>query len=92
MLFNFSESGHPVFRGASALEQGTLHFCGDPQTVEVFLRTIVSVNQPSIYGAVEDLCERMASRTSDSPVSTVKPVAEVKPETMVSPTDLFNHD
>ena len=42
---NFSESGHPVFRGTSALERGALknkgggqlsiHFCGDPQTVEV---------------------------------------------------------
>ena len=40
MLLNFSESGHPVFRGTSALWRGTLrskgggqlstHFCGDP--------------------------------------------------------------
>ena len=46
MLLNFSESGHPVFLGTSALERGALkskgggklsrHFCGDPQTVEVF--------------------------------------------------------
>ena len=45
MLLNFSESGDPVFRGTSALERRTLrskeggklsvHFCGDPQTVEV---------------------------------------------------------
>ena len=46
VLLNFGESGHPVFRGTSALERGTLkskgggklsiHFCGDPQIVEVF--------------------------------------------------------
>ena len=45
MLLHFSESGPPVFRGTSALHRGTLkskgggklslHFCGDPQTVEV---------------------------------------------------------
>ena len=55
MMINFSESGHPVFRGTSAWERGALknkgggklplHFCGDPQTVEVVLRTIISVNQ-----------------------------------------------
>ena len=50
MLLNFSESGHPVFRGTSALERGTLrskrgeklstHFCGDPDTAELIFRTI----------------------------------------------------
>ena len=34
------------------------------------------------------MCEELASRISDCPVSTEKPVAEDKPETMVSPTDL----
>ena len=55
MMINFSESGHPVFRGSSAFERGSLrikggiklsvHFCGDADTVEVVLRTIISVNQ-----------------------------------------------
>ena len=62
MMLNFTESGHPVFRGSSALERGDLksegngklsiHFCGDDCTVEVVLRTIISVNQLSIYGAL----------------------------------------
>ena len=44
MMLNFSESGHTVFRGPSALERGnsknkgegklTIHFCGDDKTVE----------------------------------------------------------
>ena len=92
------ESGHPVFRGPSALERGTLrskgggklsiHFCGDPQIVEVVFRTIISVNQLSTYGEVADVSEDLASRISDCPSSTVKLVAEDKPETMVSSTDL----
>ena len=55
---NFSESGHTVFRGSSALERrdlkskgkGTLsiHFCGDDKTAQL---VIISVNQLSIYGA-----------------------------------------
>ena len=58
MVINFSESGHPVFRGSSAFERGSLrskekgklsiHFCGDDETVDVILRTIISVNQLSV--------------------------------------------
>ena len=98
MMLNFSESGHPEFRGTSALERGTLrskgveklsiHFCGDPLPVEVILRTIISVNQLSVYGAAADRCGELASPISDYPVSTEEPVAEDKPDTMVSPTDL----
>ena len=58
MMINFSESGHPVFRGSRSLERGNLkskgklsiHFCGDDETAEVVLRTIISVNQLSVYG------------------------------------------
>ena len=58
-MINFSESGHPVFRGSSALERGDLkskgeghlsvHFCGDDNTAELVLRTIISVDQLSTY-------------------------------------------
>ena len=54
MMLNVGESGHPEFRRSSALERGDLkskgkeklsiHFCGDDKTVEVVLRTIISVN------------------------------------------------
>ena len=65
MVINFSESGHPVFRGSSALERGALrskdkgklsiHFCDDDDTAELVLRTLISVNQLSIYGAVAEM-------------------------------------
>ena len=67
MMIKISESGHPVFRATSPLSRGTLksrgggklsfHFCADGDTIETFLRTIVSVNQLSIYRAVSDLCD-----------------------------------
>ena len=98
MLLNFSDSGHPVFRGTRALERGTLkskggvklsfHFCGDTDTVEVVLRTVVSVNQHSVYGAVADMCDELASKVSDCSESTGRFVPEDKSETMLAPTEL----
>ena len=35
----------------------SIHFCADEGTIETVFRTIFSVNQLSIYGAVSDLCE-----------------------------------
>ena len=67
MMMESSESGHPVFRAMSPLFRGTLkskgggklsiHFCADEGTIETVFRTIISVNQLSICGAVSDLCE-----------------------------------
>ena len=67
MMINFSVSGDPTFRATSALERGTLkskgggtlsmNFCGDYDNVELVFRTVVSVDQLSIYGAVAALCE-----------------------------------
>ena len=65
------------------------HFCGDDKTVEVVLRTIISVNQLSIYGAVADMCDELACTVSDCSESTGKPVAQVNPETTVVPTELM---
>ena len=69
MMLNFHESGHPVFRGSSAFERGSfrskeggqlsMHVCGDTDTVEVFLRTVISANQLSVYGAVADMCDEL---------------------------------
>ena len=71
MMIKFSERGHPVFRSTSPLSRGTLkskgggklsiHFCADEGTIEAVLRTIISVNQLSIYGAVSDVCEEYKS-------------------------------
>ena len=64
-MIRFGESGHQVFRATSPLSRGVLkskggetlsiHFCADGETVETVFRTIISVNQLSIYGAVSDL-------------------------------------
>ena len=78
MMIKFGESGHPVFRATSPLCRGTLkskgggklsvHFCADGDTIETVFRTIISVNQLSIFGADSDLCEEYGScrtRTGD---------------------------
>ena len=67
MRIKFGESGHPVFRATCPLSRGTLkskggrqlsiHFCADGDTIETVYRTVISVKQLSIYGAVSDLFE-----------------------------------
>ena len=67
MMIKCRESGHPVFRATSPFSRGVLkskgggklsiHFCADGRTIETVFRTIISVNQLSIYGAVSDLSE-----------------------------------
>ena len=67
MMVTLAESGHPVFRATSPLSRGVLkskgggelsiHYRADQGTITTVLRTITSVNQLSIYGAVADTCE-----------------------------------
>ena len=81
MMIKFGESGHPVFRATGPLSRGTLkskgggklsfHFCADGDTIETVFRTIISLNQLSIYGAVSDVCEEY----STCQTSTVRPLA-----------------
>ena len=80
MMIKFGESGHPVFRATSPLSRGTLkskgggqlsiHFCVDGDTIETVFRTIISVNQLSIYAAVSDLCDEYSACQA----RTVRPV------------------
>ena len=70
-MLTFAESGHPVFRATSPLSRGVLkrngggklsiHFCADFATIEIVFRTIISVNQHSLYGAVAEMCEEYES-------------------------------
>ena len=70
-MIKFGGSGHPVFRATSPFSRGMLkskgggklsvHFCTDGDTIETVFRTIISVNQLSIYGEVSDLCEEYSS-------------------------------
>ena len=97
MILNLRKSGHPIFRATSALERGTLkskgggkssiHFCGDCDTEEVIIRTIVSVNQLSIYGAVADMWEEFVTPLTD----TRKTYAVMEQsESTVTSADLLN--
>ena len=67
MMIKYGESKHPVFRATSPLSRGQLrskghgklsiHYCADLETIKTVFRTVISVNQLSIYEAVSDLCE-----------------------------------
>ena len=71
MLLTLAESGHPVFRATSPLSSGVLkskgggklsiHYCADQETIKTVFRTIASVNQLSLYGAVAEMCEEYES-------------------------------
>ena len=92
MMIEFSESGHPVFRSTSPLSRGTLkgkgggqlsiHLCADGDTIESFFRTIISVNQLSICGAVSDLCEEYKA----CHVRTERPVLVGQSDPLFVPT------
>ena len=66
MMINFAESGHLVFQATSPSGRGELKskgggkksilYNGSQETVELFFARLFSVKQPSIYGAVADLC------------------------------------
>ena len=54
----------PLSRGTRKSKGGrklSFHFCADGNTIESVFRTIISVNQLSIYGAVSDLCEEYSA-------------------------------
>ena len=95
MLIRFSESGHPVFRATSPLSRGTLqskgggklsiHFCADGETIETVFRTIISVNQLSIYRAVSDVCEEYRACQA----RTGRPVLAGQSDTLFEPTSLL---
>ena len=71
MMLTFAESGHPVFRATSPLSRGQLkskgcgklsiHYCANQDTITTIFRTITSVNQLSLYGAVAEMCEEYES-------------------------------
>ena len=71
MMVTLAESGYPVFRATSPLSRGVLkskgggklsiHYCADLATIQTVFRTIASVNQLSLYGAVTEMCEECDS-------------------------------
>ena len=95
MMIKFRERGHPVFRATSPLSRGTLkskgggklsiHFCADGDTIETVFRTIISVNQLSIDGAVSDVCEEY----SNCQRSTGRPVLAEQSDPLFEPARLL---
>ena len=68
MMVTLAESGYPVFRASSPLSRGQLkskggggklsiHYCADQDTIATVFRTITSLNQLSLCGAVAEMCE-----------------------------------
>ena len=69
-MANFPESGHPICRASSAFERGdvrskgggkkSVHFNGSDENIELLLRTVISANHLSVYGAIADLCKELS--------------------------------
>ena len=95
MMIKFGGSGHPVFRATSPLSRGTfkskgggkwsVHFCADGDTIETDFRTIISVNQLSIYGAVSDVCDEYSA----CHVRTERPVLAGQSDPLFEPVRLL---
>ena len=61
----------------------SIHVNGSDETIELILRTVISVSQFSVYGAVADLCKELSK---DSEVAG-KTAANEDLEPMVIPTE-----
>ena len=72
--------------------QLSVHFNGSDETDEVILRTVISSNQLSVYGALSEMCEELAWGISFRSKGTGKPVAPHNLETMVMPLELSTTD
>ena len=70
---HFKDTGHPVFKGISALSRGILNFNGDSMNTELVFQTIHSVNRLSVYGAVAKGCHQFCL-TEEEKVRTSFPV------------------
>ena len=76
MLFEFAESGCPIFRATTPLSRGKLkskghgklskHFTADQETIETIFRIIVFANQLSLYRAVANMCEEFETHQDRS--------------------------
>ena len=72
MMLNFAGSGHPFFMPPASRKEETrrskgkgrksFHFNASEETMELVARTILSLNELSIYGAVADLCKKIIKR------------------------------
>ena len=96
-MLTFAERKHPVFRSTSPISRGVLkskgggklsiHNCADQGTIETVFRTVISVDQLSIYGAVADMCEECDSFHD----RTGRPVVEGQTKPLFVPSVMKTH-
>ena len=67
------------------MENLSIHFSADGATIETVFRTIISVNQLSVNGAVSDLCEEYSARHT----RTGRPVEAGQSDPFFAPADLL---
>ena len=94
-MIKFRESGHPVFRATSPLSRGTvkskgggklsIHLCANRDTIETVFRTIISVNQLSLFGAISDVCEEY----STCQTSSERPILAEQSGPLFAPANLL---
>ena len=53
----------------------SIHLNGSDDTVELILRTVLSVNQLSVHGALAEMCEELAWEISKCSKGAGKPAA-----------------
>ena len=95
MMTKIRESRPPVFLATTPLSRGTLkskgggklfiHFCADGDTIETVFRTIISVDQLSIYGAVSDLCDEYSTLQT----RMVRPILTGQSDPLFEPAKLL---
>ena len=93
MMLNFAEKRTPCIlcwqrirkRRTVSIGRGvkSIDFIGSDDIIELILRTIISVTQLSVHGAVADLCKELARNSR----GTGKPAANENLESMVFPTE-----
>ena len=87
-MLNFAKSGHLILRANSALERGELkskgkwmksiHFNGSDETIELILRTLISVNQLSVYSAVANMRGEFARYSKSATEHCAQPEAHLQ--------------
>ena len=102
IMLTFAESTHPVFRATSPLSRGQLkskgggklsiHYCADFETIETVFRTIISVNQLSLYGALVEMCEEYESYHAGRPVVGEQSSSTFVPNVINTNAPLNNDD
>ena len=102
MMITLAESGHPVFRATSPLSRGVLkskgggklsmHYCADQETITTVFRTITSVIQLGLYGAVAEMCEEYESYHAGRPVVGEQSSSSFVPNVIKTNVPLNNDD